>query len=196
MNQTIKQADIFRNDLLSDEKILWSGRPDTSVIFSVIDIYTFVFGIVWIGILLYNTAQSYHSNMPLTISSIINLFSKQNIMFYLFLGIGIFISIGKVILRNIFKRFYHYAVTNKRILFLNTLFKRTLTTEFINTLPGIDKKVRNSGIGTLTFDCLSSQRVQRGYVNNYSIIPPSTFYDIQDANNVYKTIIELRNTTP
>lgn len=194
MNPTTEQTEMFRNDLMSEEKILWVGRPDTSVIFNAKDIYTFAFGLVWLGLLIYTAAGQAHSNMPLTISSIIDLFSKQNLMFYLFFGLGVFFIVGNVILRNVYKRFFHYAVTNKRILFLNTLFRHTLTTEFINTLPGVDKRVRNSGIGTLTFDCLSTQNVQRGNGYNYSVIPPATFYDIQDANNVYKMIMELRNT--
>ena len=40
---------IFSSDLLPNEKIIWTGQPDKSVIFSPIDIFLVPFSLAWGG---------------------------------------------------------------------------------------------------------------------------------------------------
>ena len=47
MNYPIEEQ--FRDDLLREEKILWSGQPDTSVHFTRADIFLVPFSLLWGG---------------------------------------------------------------------------------------------------------------------------------------------------
>jgi len=41
--------ELFQEDLLKDEKILWTGQPETTVLFSGADVFLVPFSLLWGG---------------------------------------------------------------------------------------------------------------------------------------------------
>jgi hypothetical protein len=87
-----------------------------------------------------------------------------------------------------------YGLTQKRLLILDTVWKRSLQSTYIDQIPVIDKSVRADGIGTLRFGHLPLQTGRRSMVsfdslNTYGI---PVFVDIENAETVYAQVAELR----
>jgi hypothetical protein len=193
MAQTMKQQNIFQDDLLTGEELLWTGQPDPSVNFNRSDIFLVPFTFLWAGFAFFAFFSAW-----------IHPSAKNSPIAFLipFLAIGLYVTIGRFIFKKIKKRHTYYAVTNRRILVFTTLFGKNLQNEYINTLAAISKSIRSSGIGNIIFGNNSSRwaiyaNSGLDFFGNFSVfggsIAPS-FYDVKDANKVYKLIADLRNT--
>lgn len=194
------QPDVFQDDLLTDEKLLWKGQPDRSVIFNKSDIFTMPFGLLWLGILSYNLYVAYmHGTTDATVkvndAVVASQQSAMLINFTFMAIIGLMMTVGRLIARNIYKRCSYYAITNQRILFITKFFGKSFKSEYINTLTGMNKSIKRTGIGTIGFDCSSDNNLStKSHLNRFTGMPPSSFCDIQDANKVYQMITELRHS--
>jgi hypothetical protein len=87
-----------------------------------------------------------------------------------------------------------YALTQKRLLILDTVWKRSLQSTYIDQIPVIDKSLRADGIGTLRFGHLPLQTGRRSIsgfdsLNTYGV---PVFVDIENAEAVYAQVAELR----
>ena len=56
-------------ELIDDEKLVWTGRPGTGIIFRKIDIFLIPFSLIWFGMILFvifgvSTSPSENSNTP------------------------------------------------------------------------------------------------------------------------------------
>lgn len=186
MNQLIK------SDLLSDENIIWSGQPDSSKVFSNSDIFLIPFSIMWGGFAVFWETTVLLSDAPL-------LFVLWGIPFVL---IGLYIMIGRFFYKVYLSRNTYYYITNKRILILRDTNRRKVEAADINSLPSINLNVNSNGSGTIVFGYTAGflgmyansgmDFFIRG--NRHGIIAPA-FYDLEQANKVYRLVSELRNGT-
>lgn len=167
---------LFSEDLLKGEEILWTGQPETKVLFTKADFFIIPFGLLWTGLL---------------ITFIKNDISKERDMISLFftapfLLIGLYLIFGRFIYKIIKKKRTYYAVTNKRVLILTKMFGRNVQVVFIDTIPSINVSTRAGGIGSVRFG--TPNPWSPGYGNTgmdfftsfYGGDVPA-FYDIKDA---------------
>ncbi len=186
--------ELFREDLIKDEKILWDGQPETSVLFTNMDVFLIPFSLLWggfaifweLGVLFMKTESG--EGAPIV-------FALFGIPFVL---IGLYFIFGRFIYKNWKKRKTYYAITNKRVLVLTKSRSRDLQAAYINTIPSINKSVRSSSIGTVKFGAssfFSSMYANTGmdFFGSFYGQDVPTFYDIKDANKVYEMVNELRN---
>jgi hypothetical protein len=199
---------LFKDDLLEGEKILWTGRPETSVIFTKKDWYMVPISLLFIGFII------------LWVWALIS-FTGLNIKLLMDPGILMLFVVGGYFMiygwnftfgrfarkKNIKKRTY-YAVTNKRVLVLINTSKRIIQEKQLNKITTIDKNIRPDGIGSLVFGepelnwigkvSLRSEDIKI-YRNSgleflqaqYGTDAPG-FYDIKDAQKVYDLVEGLR----
>ena len=180
--------EIFKNDLLQGEKILWTSQPNPNINFSSGDIFMVPFSLLWGGFAFFWEA--------------IALFAPTPIFFKLFglpfLLVGLYFILGRFIYKKIRKKKTFYAVTNKRVLTLSNLFSKRIEAAYINVIPTMNKSIRKDGFGTIVFG--NSNLLATLYGNTgldffaayYGMNAP-TFYDIPEANNVYDLVNDLRN---
>ncbi|WP_160690515.1 hypothetical protein [Clostridium sp. C2-6-12] len=174
--------DIFKRHLLKEEEILWFGRPNVNKIFSKKDAYSIFVGIgfvasslVWIvfGIRIMSGVMVQNTNKPM----------PWQVCFLLaipFVVVGFYNLIGKAIIRKHKKEKTFYAITNKRLLILEVGAKERIISKYISRINKVDAIIRNNGMGTIEFG------------ENY---PDSEFSDINDVQNVYELIDNLRSKT-
>ena len=160
---------VFQAELLKDETILWTGRPDPSIHFTVADIPFILFFLFWEGFAIFTTATMFFSEA--------RFFSMLGMIF---VCIGLYMIFDRFVLPAWRKKRTYYAVTDKRVLALTTTGVRTLQTWDIHTLPGVQTWIRRNGTGTITFG--DPGGTGRGI----------TFYDIQDVQQVYELVNDIR----
>jgi hypothetical protein len=137
---TLPRPELFNNELLRNEQVLWVGQPENNRIFAREDLFLIPFSLIWLSM-----------TAPVAIIAISTgeLFS---ILFCApFVLIGLYLLFGRLIHRRYMKKRTYYAVTNQRVLILTNLFSRNLQSEFINKIPFINKTVRKDGTGTIQF---------------------------------------------
>jgi hypothetical protein len=186
-------TEIFQDELLKDEKILWSGKPETSVLFTPADIFLIPFSILWGGFAIF---------WELAV-----LFSKDESgksapLFFALFGIpfvllGVHFIFGRFIWKNFKKKRTNYAVTNKRVLVSTHTFNKSFQAEFIDRIPSMSKRIRRDGVGSIYFgnaNFMASIYGNTGMDFFGSFYGPytTTFYDIRDAEQVYQLVSGLR----
>ena len=178
--------EVFNNELLKNEEILWSGQPE-SAIFSTSDIFLIPFSLMWGGFSIFWEISAITMGAPF-------FFSLFGIPFVI---MGLYFIFGRFVFKNIKKKHTYYAITNQRILIFSNLRSSNLQAEFIRQLPCINKSVKSNGIGTIKFG--NSPHFVGMYGNsgmeilgNRYIKDVPVFYDIQDVEKVYKLVNEIR----
>jgi len=177
--------EVFQNDLLKNERILWAGQPDPKALFTTGDIFWVPFSILWGGFFIFFGIAGWRTGWFFIIFSL---------PFFL---IGLYAIFGRFLYKIWKKKRTYYAVTDRRVLILTALFSRSLQAVYIDTIPSIHKSVR-FGRGTITFgnrSFWSSMYANTGmgfFGWGYGKEVP-TFYDIKDVDKVFDLVNELRN---
>lgn len=182
-----KMIELFKDELLKYEEVLWCGQPDSSVIFTGSDIFLVPFSISWGGFAIFWEISTITLGAPF-------FFGLFGIPFVL---IGLYFIFGRFIYKGIKKKHTYYAITNRRVLILTNLSNKNVDAEFITQIPCINKRVRSDGKGTIKF---GNSFFFKGMYSNTGMdffgagygkdVP--TFYDIDDIDSVYRLVNELR----
>ncbi len=178
----------IRSELLKDEEILWEGQPSLQVNFTKGDLFLVPFSILWEGFVLFWEYSVLNSGAPV-------IFPFFGALFIVF---GLYFVFGRFIYKRIRKSKTYYAVTNKRVIALVDNYSRGVDAEYIDRIPCINKTVRPDGIGSLVFgngSFKSAMYANSGMEFFYIGYSKSVlaFYDIEEADNVYRIINEIRN---
>ena len=168
----------FQNEMLKDEKILWSGQPKQGFFLTGRDIFASLFGLIFLGLgslMEYSAIQSF--------DIFLMIFSLPFILF------GLYMILGSIIYKNYQTKRTYYAVTNQRIIILTNSFNKKVESKVISQIPVLNKTVKTDGSGTIQFD-------NTGYMGNgrYSYrIEALNFDNIKDVDTVYRMISDLRS---
>jgi membrane protein implicated in regulation of membrane protease activity len=96
----------LQSSLRAGEELLWSGRPDPSVIFVATDLIALPFTIVWLGIALLWEWGVRSTGAPPAFSAIGGIF----------VVIGLYLVAGRFVTRSLRKRKTIYGVTSQRVI--------------------------------------------------------------------------------
>lgn len=185
---------VFQGDLLKDENILWTGQPETSILFTRADIFLVPFSLLWGGFALF---------WEMSVLFIKDKSGQGPPIFFSLFGIpfvlmGLYFIFGRFIWKNFKKKRTYYAVTDKRVIVITKTFSKSIVAEFIDRIPGINKTVGLSGIGSIRFGNTSWVVAMYGntgmdFFGAFYGQDIPVFYDIKDADRVYNMVSELRN---
>jgi hypothetical protein len=211
---------VFKNDLLEGEKILWTGRPETSVIFTFEDIVivplsifvSYILIIPW-ALIPFLTGISVESNPALLIPvgtriqvglDAVLSGNLNKDLFMLLIGLllilfSFFMIFGRFLWKAYRKTKTWYAVTDKRVLILTKVFGKRIRMKNIDKVLKMRVSVGKKGMGNINFEGTW------GYISLFpeKLSPPNTgldifgdsapsFYDIKDAQKVYDLVESLR----
>jgi len=191
---------VFQSELLKDEKIHWTGQPDSSSIFSPADWFMVPFSLMWGGFAIFWESTVLGLNPFLDTSK-----HRPPVFFALwgvpFVCIGLYMIFGRFFYKAWKRKRTYYAVTNQRVLQVAVTGRVQIQALFLNQTAAINKYVRSDGSGTLTFgntgyypfsyyansgmDFLGSRYSQGIFA----------FYDIPEVDGVYRLVNQLRNPT-
>jgi hypothetical protein len=196
MMRSKRKGQPFIDDLLPNETILWTGQPDPAILFTPQDLYLVPFSLMWGGFAIFWEASVLSGSAPF-------FFRLWGIPF---VCVGLYFIFGRFIYKTWKKRHTFYAVTNKRILILRELWGSNLHAFFIDSLPTLNKRIGRNGAGTITFGIPPKKNWwSRSGTVDYSNTGMELFgggaelpgfYDIRDANDVYRGLTELMDASP
>jgi len=179
-------------ELVAGEQVLWSGQP-VRAFFCKRDILELPFGIFWLAFsIFWMWGASGHFNNPK---------NKGPAWFPLFgipfVLIGVYLVFGKFFYRSWKRTRTYFAVTNKRVLVVTDAPRKTTISAYLEALPAITKSIGRNGVGTLRFgNPVPSYAYWRGFPwSNEGTGDVPTFYDIADAEMVFRMVSELREKT-
>ena len=179
--------DEFRPDLLEGEEILWTGRPEPSVVLAGADVAVIPVTI-WLGSLAIYAGTSLLRRLP-------GASAPSEILVPLvggipFLLVGFYLALGRFIFKVWRKKRTYYAVTNLRVLALTKIRGRRLMALYLEEIPALNKSVRPDGIGTVFFarsPFIASWCGNTGMncSTGFDRKDFMAFYDVRGAGSVY-----------
>lgn len=185
---------VFKDELLPNESVLWAGQPSTKVVFTRGDIFLIPFSLLWGGFAIFwelgvlgMAAHSQNGGPP-------EIFPLFGIPFVL---MGLYFIFGRFIYKNWRKKRTYYAVTNQRVLIMTRGASTNVQAAFTNTIPSISKSIRTDGIGTLVFGNMAPaagmyQNTGMDFFgSSYGNVAPA-FYDVPNAQRVYELVNSQR----
>jgi hypothetical protein len=127
-------------ELQPGERVLWSGKPDSTRIFSANDVYLVAFGLLWSGTSLVGVANTLASG-----SWAGGLFCVAFV-----LG-GIYMTFGRFFVRVWVRKRTQYAVTDRRILARIPGWRgaRHTSSVWLASHPPVEKRTGRDGRGTV-----------------------------------------------
>lgn len=134
-------ASVFRPWLQPGERILWAGRPDTTVFWDPAAPGVIALGFVWEVMATYASYRSYQSGREDVLA--------MTILLHL---IGFYFILGRLYYREWRKKQLWYALTDKRALSLDVnYFGAEMTTIELAGLDSIRKSDSGNGLGSIGF---------------------------------------------
>jgi len=131
----------LRTELTAGERLLWSGRPRTGVIFRLADGFNLLFGIFWLGFVVYWILSAYQAGAPISF-----------VAFGLpFLLIGFYMTVGRLVTDALQRKKMVYAVTNQRVIILQGIWNRSVHSLNLRSLPETHLIARSDGSGSIFF---------------------------------------------
>ena len=189
-------------ELLSGESIFWAGQPNPRVIFHKEDVALVPFSLLWGGFAIVWEAGAAGFWGAGTRASTPPLFFM--LWGVPFVVIGQYLIWGRFVYDGWLKRRTHYAVTNRRVIVLQNGWSRKVVSAYLDALPAISK----DGASTLSFTpggtnwfsafsgggSSNSGRRNRSFQawSTMSIGDAPIFRDIEDLDNVYRLVSDLR----
>jgi len=196
-DDAIQVRNIFREFLFPNEKILWSGQPKTAILFTGPDIFLIPFSLLWCGFAIFwetSAIAVIPGDTPVGIDIVFPLFGIP------FVAVGLYFVFGRFIYKAQKKKKTYYAVTDKRVLVLNTGRNQTLNEIDIKAATNMSKNVRRDGTGSITFGgqdygilSFTNDMYANTGMDFFSRSNRVAFYDIENVDQVYKTIQRVKS---
>jgi hypothetical protein len=180
--------DELRSHLDSGEKLLWVGRPAQGMVLTQLDWYAIPFSVVWLGFAVYSfwpfstkTPEPLKSPGPLALFVVAGL---------LFIGIGIYVLIGRFIADRLYRSRLIYGVTDRRAIIVSGLRRRSVQSIYLSSLSALTLEERRDGSGTIYFGDQPSHW-HGAYGPGFSTQQSGTqFFRIADVKRVYTIMHE------
>ncbi len=188
---TYSATEVFGSDLLRDERILWSGQPDPSILLSKADIFIIPLSVLWAG-------------FAFVVSGVLVALVIRGETVALVGGIiawpmglmGLYILFGRFLYNRWVRRRTHYAVTDLRVLALTNALARDLATAYLTDIPAVSKSVRADGTGSLWFGNAPWWVVILGSHAMDTFMSPAgvpvAFYDVPRVDEVHELANRVR----
>jgi len=181
----------LQSELVSGESLLWAGRPNPGVIFHASDWQLIPFSLLWGG---FSIFWEMHALGLLGHTS-----SKGSPPIFMalwgipFVVLGQYLIWGRFVYDGWLKRRTYYGVTNQRLFVLQEATSRKTCSMRIEAIPSVERS--GSSTGTLWFGTRYPMVAGRGQrtqnASPFSVGNVPVFVDIDDAESVYRMILDL-----
>lgn len=178
-------------ELIAGESLLWSGRPNPSVIFHSEDWSMIPFGLLWGGFSIFWEAAALGFFGHNSKGSPPIFMALWGVPFVL---IGQYMIWGRFVYDAWLKRRTYYGITNRRLIAVQEGTRRRTCSMYLESIPSVERD--GSFTGTLWFGAkypaiAGTGRRTRGTRSRFYVGNVPVFADIDDADSVYRLILEL-----
>lgn len=134
-------TDPIRDELDSDEQLIWSGQPRRGLVLSSSDFVMMPFGLFWTAFSFFVLHDGFSKHAPLA--------------YLLFAGffvlIGIYLLIGRLFVDARRRSRTFYGVTTRRVIICSRMFGQRVRSFPLRKLRDLSLDERSDGTGTITF---------------------------------------------
>ena len=175
-----EQRQYLQAQLAPQEQLLWSGQPQSGIVFRRSDALTVPFSLMWGGFAIFWETTVFLSGAPF-------FFKLWGIPFVL---VGLYMIVGRFIVDAKQRAKTYYGITNERIIIVSGLGKRKVKSLNLSTLTDLSMEEGANGSGTIFF---GPANAAFGWLagtpfNSRGVQPPPSFEMIRGAKAVYETI--------
>lgn len=185
-NNHMKHSSIdseLRTYLQGNERLQWSGRPKTGIVFRKEDAYIIPFSLVWCGFAIFMLV----SNLQTSDSLMFSLFGVP------FVLIGLMMVFGRFVVDARSRANTIYGLTNDRIIIKSGIFSKQIKSMNINSLMALEYTEKPDGSGTINLgpkNPYTNMGNSMSWMPNVETQPQLEF--IPNVRQVYNQIVELR----
>ena len=144
--------DVISAELGPHEKLLWAGRPRQGIVFQRFDFFLVPFSLLWFGMAIVMTIEIVSAGEPIGL-----------LIGGLFLLVGFYVAIGRLLIDARQRRNIFYGVTSDRIIIIAGLFSRTTKSLTLDTLADLSLTEKRNGSGFITFGTIPPWFMWFGY---------------------------------
>jgi hypothetical protein len=179
--------DALSAELLRDERLEWTGRPNPRVIFHQSDLFQIPFSILWGGFAIFwelGASGLWEGTRPRSGPGVFMMLWGLP-----FVLIGQYMIWGRFVWTRWLKERTVYGLTDRRaVIVIDGPFRRTVVSAWFSSLSVIDKQIGANGNGSISFGAEHAPELRP--IKKDSPRPPA-FDDVDQANSVYETAIRL-----
>jgi len=139
MSELVPQQ--IQEQLVSGERVLWSGRPHQGLVFRTMDWFFIPFSLLWGGFAIAFPVLLFTEDAPFPMLAFGVLFGL----------VGIYVIFGRFILDIAQRRATFYALTTDRAIIVSGLLHQTVRSVVLKNLGELSVTTRRDGTGTITF---------------------------------------------
>lgn len=174
----------LQHELGNDEKLLWTGKPKTGILFRSVDFFLIPFSVIWGG--------------GVFVGFIAALVSKGTpwfLGFFLipFLAVACYIIFGRFLVDKKRREKTVYGITNNRIIIKSGIFSKSIKSMTIKTITDITFDEKKDKTGDIAFGPIYFKNQMALGFGGFGGKQLSQFERIADARSVYNLIIDLQN---
>ena len=173
----------LQQHLDNNEKLIWTGRPRTGIVFRTADIFLIPFSLLWCGFAIFWVIMA----------------SQGSIFFAMFgipfVVIGLIFVFGRFIIDAKQREKTYYGLTDDRIIIKSGVYKKSIKSLNIKTLSDIEYVEKSDGSGTINFGPKNPMMMWGNGMNWWPGVKATPSLDlIQDVRKVYSKIIEIQKS--
>jgi len=172
----------LRSELNSGERLLWSGRPRTGIIFRLADGFSLLFGIFWLGFVVFWIFSTYQAGAPIFFVA----------FGFPFLLVGLYMTVGRLVVDALQRKKMVYAVTNQRVIILHGIWSRSVHSLNLRTLPETQLNTRSNGSGSIFFSQAAAYGRYFRTSGRMGAFGLTAFENISNVRNVHEILLRAQ----
>jgi hypothetical protein len=130
----------IKAELGSQERLLWTGRPRSGILFRPADALLIPFSLLWGGFAIFWEATVITQRAPF-------FFKLWGVPFVL---VGLYLIVGRFFADARQRAKTYYGITSERVIIISGLFRRSVKSLNIETLSDITLTEKSDGSGSIT----------------------------------------------
>jgi hypothetical protein len=172
----------LRPNLSSGEKLIWTGKPKTGIMFRNSDAFLIPFSLLWCGFAVFWESSVMETDAPF-------FFKLWGIPFVL---VGIYITIGRFFIDAKKRENTIYGITTDRIVIKSGVFSTEIKSLNIKTLSDITINQKSDNSGTITLGPTDMRYSMMQGMEWPGAKQPPRLEFIEDVKTVYDKIVDIQ----
>jgi len=172
----------LKQNLSKDEKLLWTGRPKTGILFRGSDIFLIPFSLLWCGFAIFWETSVVSSGAPF-------FFMIWGIPF---IAVGLYVTVGRFFIDAKKRSNTIYGITDNRVIIKSGIFSQEIKSLNIKTLSDLTISEKSDGTGTISFGPSDFRYAMMDGMEWPGMKRPPRLEFVPDVKKLYELLLQLQ----